>query len=43
MLPMYGVPKPFSVTCHGPGNIALTVEDEQIGDLPIVSADMHAD
>ena len=23
---MYGVPKPFSVTCHGHGNIALTVE-----------------
>ena len=26
MLPMYGVPKPFSDTCHGHGNIALTVE-----------------
>ena len=26
MLPMYGVLKPFSVTCHGHGNIALTVE-----------------
>ena len=26
MLPMYGVPKPLSVTCHGNGNIALTVE-----------------
>ena len=23
---MYGVPKPFNDTCHGHGNIALTVE-----------------
>ena len=23
---MYGVPKPFNVTCHGHRNIALTVE-----------------
>ena len=26
MYPMYGVPKPFNDTCHGHGNIALTVE-----------------
>ena len=26
MYPMYGVSKPFNDTCHGHGNMALTVE-----------------